>query len=718
MTTMKNKEKNGANRCPHCGATDVKLNIKTGKLKCAFCRSEFDDVAVNARGGVEDLKGRMVGEGATDIIPSEKIIVTLKCPACGAEVVINTEEATSARCHWCRHTLSINEKMPNGAVPDLVLPFKTEKAAAEENIRSFVKKRQFFAHPTFKKEFAPENVMGVYLPYMVVDVNAHASMKGEAEHLIRKYTSGSGNNKSTYYDAEAFAVTREFDLLVDDLTIESSSKRLQQDVHANTNNVINAIMPFDTENCVDWNPNYLHGFASERRDTNVDDLADQLKLQVGDIARYKVKESMEYYNRGAKWTSEEVEAKGSKWKAAYLPVWLYSYLETKGDKKMLHYVAVNARTGETMGSVPINKTRLLIVSAIIEIIGLLLGFWWIKFWLGVDTDDDNPFWIGAAGATPGFIFYWLKAAKYRNMNARHKHEAETPSEIKNLQKTDVSIGRRNRLRSASIEGRNDSIVKGVVANAGERMMGEKMANFIGIGRMVGASPSQTPVGQATEAQGQANKKAAKTVLIVVVAVLSMPVIMIGFVFIAMALTGNMDKRPSGSSSRKSSISSSVDTSSTFSDLSKDIRELSSENDYMYSNVVTDIVFYNTKSSVEYTRYELGFGDYITGFTVRTTETSKNGLSDSGFATDAAKALDEKVRRTVDAKSIDSYNDNDTSEEFTMRLYAEEKPSSDVYYFCDLRETLSSESTYNNVYSIVLTCAEVDEEKVENSDIEI
>lgn len=717
MATMKNQEKNGANRCPHCGATDVKLDIASGKLKCSFCRSLFDDTSANARGGVEDLKGRTVGEGAVNIVPDEKIIVTLKCPACGAEVVINTDEATSARCHWCRHTLSINEKMPNGAVPDLVLPFKTEKAVAEENIRAFVKKRQFFAHPTFKKEFAPDNVMGVYLPYMIVDVNAHANMKGEAEHLIRRYTSGSGNSKRTYYDAEAFNVTREFDLLVDDLTIESSSKRLQQDVRENTNNVINAIMPFDTENCVDWNPNYLHGFASERRDTNVDDLVDQLKLQLGDIARYKVKESMEYYNRGAKWTTEEVEAKGSKWKAAYLPVWLYSYLETKGDKKMLHYVAVNARTGETMGSVPINKTRLMIFSAIIEIIGLILGFWWIKFWLGVDTDDDNPFWIGAAGATPGFIFYWVKSAKYRNMNARHKHEAETPSEIRNLKKTDVSIGRRNRLRSASIEGRNDSIVKGVVAKSGERMMGEKMANFIGIGRMVGASPSQTPVGQATEAQAQANKKTAKTVFIVLAILFFMPVIMIGFVFIVMALTGNLDETSSKSSSREVRISSS-ESSSAMVNLMSDVRDLSSKNNYMYSGIATDIAIYNKNSSSNYSRFKLRYGDYVAGFTVRTTEMSKKNLSSSKFVTDAAKELDNKVQLKVNSKMTDSFNDSDTDKDFTMRLYAEKDSTSDSYYFCDLRETLYSKGTYNNVYNIVLTCAEIREGTVENSDIEI
>ena len=107
-------KKNGMNRCPKCGSTDTTLDVNTGNLKCNFCRAQFKGNKVNAYGGVENLKGDIVGSGAGDIIPDEKIILTLKCPACGAEVVINTEEATSARCHWCRQHLSINEKMPTG----------------------------------------------------------------------------------------------------------------------------------------------------------------------------------------------------------------------------------------------------------------------------------------------------------------------------------------------------------------------------------------------------------------------------------------------------------------------------------------------------------------------------------------------------------------------------------------------------------------------------
>lgn len=485
-------EKNGENRCPKCGATDVVLNPATGKLKCSFCRTIFDDESANANGGVDSLTSDIVGDGATNIIPGEDLILTLKCPSCGAEVVINTEEVTSARCHWCRHILSINEKMPNGAVPDLVLPFKTEKAAAEEKIREFVNERQFFAHPKFKAEFKTDNISGVYLPYMIVDVNASASLSGEAEHLVRKYTVGSGNTRKTLYDADAYDVTRDFDLLVDDLTVEASSDKLNQDLKSNTNNVINAIMPFDTENCVSWNPAYLRGFSSEKRDTNVDLLKPVVKTQVSDVARYRAKESMTFYDRGARWTKEGVTIKGTSWKAAYLPVWLYSYYQE--DKKLLHYVAVNARTGETMGSVPINKSKLIAFSVLLEIIGIIAGYAWIRVCLSADSDGDG--WIlGLAGLTPGFIFYWLKMSKYRNMDKRHKHEADTKSDVKNLKKSDVFHEHRKGLSGSRIKGQNDSEIRGVVAKNGSEMMGEKMANYLGIDRMINTTPEDKPIGQ-------------------------------------------------------------------------------------------------------------------------------------------------------------------------------------------------------------------------------
>ena len=142
-----------------------------------------------------------------------------------------------------------------------------------------------------------------------------------------------------------------------------------------TNNVINAIMPFDVENSVKYNANYLKGFTSEKRDTNIDDLRPLVDAQSKDIARFAANETIKDYNRGVKWDSEELNVKGKQWKTAYLPVWLYSYQQKKGENNsILHYVAVNARTKETMGSVPIHMPKLFGVSCIVGILMTMIGY--------------------------------------------------------------------------------------------------------------------------------------------------------------------------------------------------------------------------------------------------------------------------------------------------------------------------------------------------------
>ena len=176
----------------------------------------------------------------------------------------------------------------------MVLPFSVRKEEAETKIREFVNSRKFFAHPKFKKEFTTENIMGVYFPYMLVDVNAHANFIGEGEHLVRRYSSGD----NTFYDADAYHVERDFDIVIDDLSIESSKDKLDVTSSNKTNNVINTIMPFDTENCVRWNANYLRGYSSEKRDTNIVDLREIVNVQATDISRFLINNTLKNYDRG------------------------------------------------------------------------------------------------------------------------------------------------------------------------------------------------------------------------------------------------------------------------------------------------------------------------------------------------------------------------------------------------------------------------------------
>lgn len=443
--------KDGQNKCPKCGATDISLNSKTGKLRCNFCRHQFEPEKLETmEKDISKLEGEVLGSGATDIIADVKDILTFKCSSCGAEVVIDTSSQASARCHWCRNTLSVNQQIPNGAIPDTVLPFKVSKADAKKEIENFVGKRKFYAHPQFRKEFTTDNIMGVYLPYMIVDANTHISLTGQGEHEVNRYTEKIGDRTITYYDADLYDVERKFDLTIEGLTIESSKDKLDTNSSNRTNNIINSIMPFDTENCVKWDANYIKGYTSEKRDTNVDDLKGIVEAQSKDIARFAANETLEDYDRGVRWDNENLKLKGQQWKAAYLPIWLYSYQEEKKDKKLLHYVAVNARTKKTMGSVPIHMPKLLLVSFFVELAGLIAM-------LFTYSDDNNWPWLFLLS---GVVYYLIIYGKYRNSGARHNHEKDTKTNMSNLVKSDKLVRREKRLSDSRMEGANNTRVDG------------------------------------------------------------------------------------------------------------------------------------------------------------------------------------------------------------------------------------------------------------------
>ena len=382
IDTSASELKDGANRCPKCGATEIRHKTGTDLLVCQYCRHEWHGERVEEEfgfgEGIDQLRGTIVASGARDIAADTASLMSFKCTGCGAEVTVNTETAMTARCHWCRHVFGVNEQVANGAVPDAVLPFHIKKDDAVARIRQFVDKRRLFALKEFKEQFTPENVSAVYLPYMIVDGKVSVDVAGKGEIKTREYQRGSDNNKKTYYDADVYRVERHVDFTVDDLPLESSKSRGNLDIKANTNNIINTILPFDTKNAVKWNASYLSGYSSEKRDRDVQHLHPRLEDQLLSIARCQVEDSVKKFDRGVRWEQERLDVHGTRWVSMFLPVWLYSYQQP--GTKMVHYIAVNGRTGETMGSIPVQQWKLLL--AAITVGTFLEG---IALWILVST---------------------------------------------------------------------------------------------------------------------------------------------------------------------------------------------------------------------------------------------------------------------------------------------------------------------------------------------
>jgi DNA-directed RNA polymerase subunit RPC12/RpoP len=381
IDTSAKELRDGLNHCPKCGSTEVRQRPGSDGLICLYCRHEWTatrvEEAFGLGDGIADLRGTQIASGARDIAADVASLRSYKCGGCGAEVVINTETSMTARCHWCRHVLGVNEQINNGAVPDAVLPFHMRKDDAVARIRQFVNKRSLFALKAFKDEFTPENVVGVYLPYMVVDARGSADAAGFGEIETGRYTRGQDKNKQTYYDADVWRLQRHVDFTVDDLPLESSAQRGNLDTRTNTHNVINTILPFDTKNAVKWNASYLVGYTSEKRDRDVLHLMPRMHEQMLSIARAQMQPSVRRYDRGVRWESERMDLKGTRWVAMYLPVWLYAYHQPGSGGGLRHYIAVNGRTGETMGSVPVQQWKLILAALTIGTVVEALVLWFI-----------------------------------------------------------------------------------------------------------------------------------------------------------------------------------------------------------------------------------------------------------------------------------------------------------------------------------------------------
>ena len=95
------------------------------------------------------------------------------------------------------------------------------------------------------------------------------------------------------------------------------------------------------------------------------------------IARAQVHSSVRRYDRGVRWEQEHLDVHGTRWVAMYLPVWLYSYHQPGSDGGMLHYIAVNGRTGKTMGSVPVQQWKLITAALTVGTIVEGLALWFI-----------------------------------------------------------------------------------------------------------------------------------------------------------------------------------------------------------------------------------------------------------------------------------------------------------------------------------------------------
>ena len=420
--------------CPHCGLTDLTLDKETGHYTCNACQYEFKPIK-------EEYKNPPQINDNVNVDVSN--LITLKCSYCNTEVTIDKKYIGQIKCHWCRCTLDANNVVQTTTPPRALLPFTVTREEAKIEIDKYLKDRKIFALTDFKERLNISNVMCTYLPYVLINTTTHASLTGQGEHTVKKnYDVNAG---VTTYDADDYQVSREYDFYIDGLLIENEKETQNKKIIDPIKNMINNIKPFDVENSIPYKPDYLGGCTSQNRNINYNILKPIAELKTKNLTKFAANETLEEYDRGVAWTNMNLEVKGEDWKIVYLPVWLYGY--KLKNKDTFYYIAVNGRNKNTTGNIPIDIKKLITISLIAELLGILLMLFF--------PDFDLKFFFLLLGP---LCFYFIKQRynKLFNITTEEDEEIKPKTYIYNLIQEDKVMQRKSGLKTTHMVGANNT----------------------------------------------------------------------------------------------------------------------------------------------------------------------------------------------------------------------------------------------------------------------
>ena len=322
-------------------------NPTTQGLYCPYCdnQREIKKYPTRLRDYHEERSDSVVDDSTQ----------TYKCPNCGGEISYDAY-VTSTKCPFCSATNVVKLDSTQGLIPNGILPFLLTKEMACEAGTRWIKKK-FFAHGAFKKNFKPENFNGVYVPSYLFSSDTFTRYKARlGEHYT--VTVGSGKNRRTETRTRWFSVSGELSKYFKDIIVEAT-KQLTQDE-------MNRISPYDTENLEAYQKEYIAGFSSERNDASLDEgilVARNImdaEIQREALSRYR------YDVVGSFDAETSYSAIGFHY--ALVPIWIFG---CKHKDKQYRYI-VNGRTGRSYGKYPLSVGK--IAALVIAVLAVVVTF--------------------------------------------------------------------------------------------------------------------------------------------------------------------------------------------------------------------------------------------------------------------------------------------------------------------------------------------------------
>lgn len=341
-------------KCVDCGGT-MDFDPATGKMVCPYCGRQEEIQIENKKFVAEELDFNRVSDANNcDWGTKTKKVV---CKFCGAQTVYSAEEIANV-CPYCGSNQVMEEKAENIMAPGGVVPFRINSQDASVRFKKWIG-RKFFCPKLAKESARPKAFQGLYVPYWTFDADTGSRYSGQygKHHTVKR--NGKMVTETRWYSTSGY-----YQQSFDDMLVCGASSQNQQ--------LLAKMEPYDTQQVVEYKPEYMAGFVAESYTVKVKDAWETAKDKMEPIIRRGIARKIEHEHGAQDSRVSHVSTSYANvtYKYLLLPVWISSF--QYNDK--VYYFAINGQTGRVAGKTPLSPVKIALTAVAIVIVILILSW--------------------------------------------------------------------------------------------------------------------------------------------------------------------------------------------------------------------------------------------------------------------------------------------------------------------------------------------------------
>ncbi len=350
--------------CSQCGST-LKYQPGTQQQVCAYC-GQTNDISAKQ----EPIEEYDLAQALRELAEAQPRAVSNQahCAACGASFKFSAS-VHAGECPFCGTDIVISPQKSKPLPPKSLLPFLIEEAQAKKQFSLWLNKLWFAPNEVKKYARADTKLAGIYLPYWTYDSHTESSYTGARgdTYYVNETISYIQNGRQVsavkrvpkirWTDVRG-RVSRFFD----DVLIGASLSLPRQ--------ILDRLQPWDLQNLVPYDENYISGFQSELYQINLDEGFDRAKQVMDSMIR----QDIAYDIGGDHQCIYQVSTQHSHvtYKHCLLPIWSAAFMY----RNKAYRFVINGRTGEVQGERPYSVWK--IGFAVLIALGLVGGLIYLQ----------------------------------------------------------------------------------------------------------------------------------------------------------------------------------------------------------------------------------------------------------------------------------------------------------------------------------------------------